>query len=542
MDPTSAQGPGNQQPPAQGGIAQSPPSQPASANSIQTSQPVQQAAQPTQPPQQFTQATVVQPTPQTQVPQEPEDKPKKSKVKIIGILLVVLFLMFFVTTAVLGYAVAYEKVKLRNYPEIQATVAGYVQSLPFMPKTAKFLIIRSIIAHQNVTKHSFDISLALDSSSLNDVLGINKFDTEAKGSIDYSNPENIIFSLNASLTKEFNIELKSNDPILYFKVNKFPSFIFSLIGINDEMVKPYLERWIAYDTTPLDTQARKELNDKEVEPLSKELLVDINEKYLDDYIIDKMQISKITEDGVKYYKISLEADKELIDYFGKKLEEESKGEGPFDANESFELSEMIKELSWEIYIARDTYYTHKLKVTSVLEFDEGFYGGALLGTSADLVQNSQANFALVIKLDEFGKEVIVETPSEYTTYEDLLTEIGTVASRVYTGGLSELSGSADAQRVSDLMILQTVLELYMIECTKYPNSIQDLTDEETEDVCGVDGNLYLEDLPKDPDGSNYYYKVAEGGNNFDLCAKLDVPKPELDTCPNSDFNYHLTAP
>jgi hypothetical protein len=338
MDPTSAQGPGSQQPPAHGGAPQSPQNQVASpTNPVQTPQPPQpqQAVQPAQPQQQFTQATVVQPAPQPDASEALEDKPKKSKVKIFGILLVFLFLLFFIASAVLGYAIAYEKVKLENYPEVQATVASYVQSLPFMPKTAKYLLIRSIVAHRNVTKHSFDVSLALDSASLTDVLGINKFDTEAKGAIDYSNPENVIFTLNASLTKEFNIEAKSKDPILYFKINKFPSFIFSLIGINDEMAKPYLDRWIAYDTTPLDTQARKELTDKEVEPLSQEFLIEINEKYLDDYILDQMKITESEEEGANYYKISLDADKDLIDYFGKRLEEESTSDTLTQTSETY---------------------------------------------------------------------------------------------------------------------------------------------------------------------------------------------------------------
>lgn len=544
MDPTSAQGPGNQQSPANGGIPQSPANQVASPiNPTQTpqpsqpQQPSQPVQQPVQPQQQFTQATVVQPTPQPNASEVLEDKPKKSKVKIFGILIVFLFLLFFLASAVLGYAIAYEKVKLENYPEVQAKVAGYVQSLPFMPKTAKYLLVRSIIAHQNVTKHNFDVSLALDSSSLSDVLGINKFDTEAKGAIDYSDPQNVVFTLNASFTKEFNIEAKSKDPILYFKINKFPSFIFSLIGINDEMVKPYLERWIAYDTTPLDTQARKELTDKEVEPLSQEFLVEINEKYLDDYILDQMEITETEEDGVDYYKISLNADKELIDYFGKRLEEESTSDVLTQTSESYELSDMIKELSWEIYIAKDTYYTHKLKVTSTLEFDEGFYGSAFLGNSADLAQNSQANFALVIQFDDFGKEVLVEKPENYIAFEEFLS----LSSDIFTANVPGLTLSTDAQRITDVEIVRDFLGHYSIICGKYPENLEGLVTPYPQGECeSLVGTNY--EIPKDPSGSDYYYKVTEGGDGYDLCARLDSPIPEKDTCPDKDYNYHLTAP
>lgn len=545
MDPTSAQGPGNQQPPTQGEVPLSTPTQtPTPTGPLQPKHPpqqqnpVQQANPPiqsTQPQQEYAQATVVQASPQPNASEVLEEKPKRNKVKIFGFLIVFLFLFFFTATAVLGYAVAYEKIKLKNYPEVQATVAGYVQSLPFMPKTAKFLLIRSIIAHQDVTKHSFDISLALDSSSLSDVLGINKFDTEAKGAIDYSDTNSVIFSLDASLTKEFNIELRKNDPVLYFRVNKFPSFIFSLIGMSDDLVEPYLKRWVAYDTTPLDTQARKELDTKETEPLSQEFLVEINEKYLDDYILDQMEISQVEEDGIKYYVIALDADKELIDYLGQKLEEESRSSDLSSGGESYDLSEMIKELSWEIYIAKNTYYTHRLKIASTLEFDEGFYGSALLGNSADIAQNSQANFALVVKFDNFGEVVLVETPSEYITYEELIQELAVVTRQSIIENALETSES-DTKRLTDMVTLQNVLNLYRDECSEFPETLQELSTPSCE---GYQEPL-LRETPRDPDGSDYYYKVHEDGEGFDLCANLDTLRPENATCPDRNYNYHLT--
>lgn len=521
MDPTSTQDRESQRPQPQ---PQTP--QPVQEQVVQ--QPTQQVVRPT---------TIQQPT-QPDASGVLEEKPKRSKVKLFGFLLIIFFLIIFVASGALAYAVAYEKIKLTKYPEVQTTVANYVISLPFMPKTAKFLLLRSILTHQNATKQSFDVSLALDSSSLADILGINRFDTEAKGAIDYSNPENTIFQLEASLTKDFNIELRKKDPILYFKINKLPVALLSIIGFDAELAEPILEQWVAYDTTPPDTQARRELQDKEIEPLSKEFVEEINKRYFDDYILSKMQISQITENGVDYYKLSLNSDSDLIDYIGNKIEEDSKSNGAYTGlNEQYKLSDMIKKVSWEIYIAKNTYYTHKLKVTSTLEFDQGFYGSALLGTSTDLTENSQANFALIIKFDDFGKEVIVDTPQNPITYEEFLSNYLDIVS-------SDLSGtmySDDARRIADMENLKEFLDTYNIVCEGYPDNIEAIVTPYPEGECKSFRGTNFE-IPKDPDGSDYHYKAAVGGTTYDLCAKLDTPISEKDTCPDENYNYHLTAP
>jgi hypothetical protein len=198
---------------------------------------------------------------------------------------------------------------------------------------------------------------------------------------------------------------------------------------------------------------------------------------------------------------------------------------------------MIKELSWEIYIAKDTYYTHKLKVTSTLEFDEGFYGSAFLGNSADLAQNSQANFALVIQFDDFGKEVLVEKPENYITFEEFLS----LSSDIFTANVPGLTLSSDAQRITDVEIIRDFLGQHSIICGKYPVDLEGLVTPYPQGECEslVDTNY---EIPKDPSGSEYYYKVTEGGVDYDLCAKLDFPIPEKDTCPDKNYNYHLTAP
>src|SRR4030042_5467032 len=73
-----------------------------------------------------------------QTPGESQSPPK------FKFLLTLLLMFFFVlvTSGVLGgtYMVAYEKIKLTKYPEIQKKLASIVMSITFMPKTPRFII------------------------------------------------------------------------------------------------------------------------------------------------------------------------------------------------------------------------------------------------------------------------------------------------------------------------------------------------------------------------------------------------------------------
>ena len=76
----------------------------------------------------------------------------KRKPKLLKILFVFIFLFLFVSFSAATYAIAYEKIKIEKFPTVQKKIAHLVQSLPLLPKTPKFLLEKSAIAHQKVKK------------------------------------------------------------------------------------------------------------------------------------------------------------------------------------------------------------------------------------------------------------------------------------------------------------------------------------------------------------------------------------------------------
>jgi len=463
----------------------------------------------------------------------------KLKLLIILILVAVLFVILSVT-----WAVAYEKVKLEKYPDIQKRVSHIIQSLPLLPKTPKFLIEKSIQAQKQVGKLSYNISAAYDSPGLMNTLGVGytKLDIEAKGAVDYSNPSSPIVDLNASLTKDFNFEVKLKDKILYFRINKVPTFLLSLAGVSPEQLQPILNVWVSYDTSTLETAARKQIDaEMEAEQVTTEILEDFYEKYIDEEVLSKMKVTSTELDGHKVYKVRLDADAELIDHIGKMIEEEvasrydAGSQGSYSVQE-YKLSDSVKKLVLEVFVDKRQYYIRGFNILADFEADEvtsgypdsaGAFSMGLLPTG-----EQKASFSFSAKFSDFDKDVSLDLPTDFITFDEFSALMSQITGEFY--GSTE--SAKDAVRMSDLAQLQIALELFYAECGTYPSKLSSSSSLS----CTSIAPSYVVEIPKDPDGSDYYYKSK--GTTYDLCAKLHNEQTAEGTCPDSNYNYHLANP
>jgi hypothetical protein len=481
-----------------------------------------------------------------------DNSQKGSRKPLLFILLILFFILTLSGLGGLTYAVAYEKIKLEKYPDAQKRVSYFVMNLPFMPKSPKYLLAKTAMVHQDVTRQSFDISMAVDSADLSSSLGLSNLDIQAKGALDYSNPKNIFGNLEISFTKEFNMELIKKDEMLYFRLNKLPSLLFAFLGIGTVNFEPIMNKWVAYDTTPLETEARKSItSDREMDPLSEEFIDKNFEKYIDETILSKIKLSSDTEEGYAVHKLTLDADSELIDYLGKKLEETSRQKGNYVydqgiAAEPAKFSDFIKRLKWEIYIDKETYYTRKVIFAIDLEYDSSDGLGAFsMGSMINpLASNNKAKIVLAAKFDKFGEEVVVEEPIESINFEEFTRLLSDTFSELYGGVFdsyeSQVGQAADARIKTDLMQIEFALEYYKADCGKYPNELNDLANFPVSDGCSGEESYHRE-IPKSPDGSNYFYKASDDRNSFDLCANLENPTTITNTCPDETYNYHISS-
>lgn len=117
----------------------------------------------------------------------------------------------------------------------------------------------------------------------------------------------------------------------------------------------------------------------------------------------------------------------------------------------------------------------------------------------------------------------------------VLSLIGLVAYTAF------LKNARDSKRQSDLKFIQSALENYHADKLSYPESLSTLT--------SVDGKVYLNQIPNDPNGSQYSYtKTGCGTGNpppdYCLGANMEnTPPPTSDSnCSLQGSNYCVTRP
>lgn len=483
------------------------------------------------------------------------------------LLLVIFVLLFLLTVSASGVAaaIAYEKIKINN-PELKQGISRFVMSLPFTPKTPRFILESAALAHAKVSKHSFDISLAAKTDDISSSFGLNKLDVKAKGNVDYTDPQNLKVTANASVTKDFNADLRKNDQIVYLKINKFPDYLFTYMNLDKEKISKVFENWIAFDTSSLDTQAREELEKKnDSKSFTEEYVANLADDLLDDKLLPALEVSDESVDDHDSYKIHLAADDKIVDnLFFKirdRLEENTRKNELRVSEDEQKPSDYIKNLVMDIWVDKSDYYVRKVSIT--LDYNPNSQSKAIPSRVLGLAQTpveqltqtpfypgigglAKTQFAIVVKFDKFGESFTVETPKESLTPDEFYQQV------METSGFGESIGSLqdearDTVRLSDLTTLNQVINV----------SVQKASQAGAQTLCAkgiavpckgssvpsssankaVNGrgwvkvdissisSVFPATLPTDPvNDSQYHYFYCSNGVNWELNAVLESEK------------------
>lgn len=468
--------------------------------------------------------------------------PKKrfTFLKIIFFILVGI-LSFLILSGGAVYAIAYEKIDINN-PKLQKQISQVVMNLPFAPKTPRFLLESTILAHKKLSSHSFDISIATKSNDVSALLGLNQIDAQIKGDIDYSDPKNIKLGLNADITKDFSLELKKKDPTIYLKVNKIPALILSFLGIEEEKLKPIFENWIAFDTKPLDTEARRQL-DQEVEPnLTEQYIVETVDGLLDEKLLKEVKVTKETIDGFSSYKLDLNTNQQTIDYLFARLQSGSRRDkGRVLLEGTTKPSDTIKELVAQVWVDEQKFYIRKILTSFKLSYDkspvDSYLPTQVLGISKNVLgetesKKTDASFVSVIKFSDFGKKIEVHLPDKSMKVEEFYKLLASVVQKKYASASALLKGddstSRDVSRLSDLATIQQAINV----AAQVSEDYEQIFCSKTGDICNGDSRGANS---KNSDGSGWI-KV-----NLQKQKAVSVPDLPLDPVNNSIHHYSYCA-
>lgn len=414
-------------------------------------------------------------------------KAPRSHVKIIITAVMAVILFFLIGGGGLVYGIAYEKIKLNN-PGLERPIAHFVQSLPFTPKTPKFLIEKAALAHQKVTKFAFDLSLAVDSDSLKSFTGNTHVDFQVKGAADYTNQTNIKSTGTLALGTDLNIEVRQVGTKAYVKINQLPATLLSSLKI-----KSVSDNWVALESTILPTAARQEMQKTESEKEATSLA----QLVYDDNLINKLILTQETLDGQKVYRLKLNLTAEVLDYLDRKLQQ---GNGAIAQYKKSKTSDFLQDAVVNVWIDPQTYYVRKASLGFKF-LPEGLglsnQTTQVLGINtftAGTPQLTPVTVAAVLKLSDYGKDFAVVIPEKVITMQEFVAAFA----------------SPDQQRQSDLANLQNAV----IKCADgkklYVVKLDDLI------TCKAIDKVPVDPVTKLP----YEYRACTMRNCYQLRAKL----------------------
>lgn len=181
-----------------------------------------------------------------------------NKRKLAVVIISLLFALFVFTSATFAM-IAYGKLPLGN-TKFRIFAADTIMSLPFMPKSPEFVMRRSIRKSINIRKFAFDSSIAVDNAGSMVGLGSNNFDISVKGALDIVDNKNPQGFGKLLLARDLDLDLRVKDKKAYIKLNKFPQTILTMLstfGLPQSIMDEVINKWFYFDSTPLDTEARK---------------------------------------------------------------------------------------------------------------------------------------------------------------------------------------------------------------------------------------------------------------------------------------------
>ncbi len=396
-------------------------------------------------------------TQQTPIPEiAPVPMPKKGVSKV-GVLIGVLILFLLVGgSGVAASMIAYDKITVGN-AKVQMAIRDAVMSIPFLPKTATYVIEKSAIATTEVKTMSLDASVALTSPSLLTISGSNNMDASLKGTVDRTDVNNVKSSLSLEVGSLFAADLKSADKKIYAKVNTFPSkLISSFIQIPEETWTNAFSKWIVWDSNSLDTEARKlseEANAKAAQSPAEAATQFLNNKML----MSKIALTTDTLDGNIVYKLHPTVDAEFVNAY---VAEFGTDDDKVKAQSSSWL-DSLKDFNFDVYVDKSTYIVRKV----TLSF--GSKGnGSLLTPALSMVPgiaSTDFQVAAVMKLSDFGKSDPVEIPTDSKSWQDVFSELtsamGSVTEHLVTEP-RQIEQARDTQRRADLLNITSAIYQY----------------------------------------------------------------------------------
>jgi len=351
----------------------------------------------------------------------PPPPPPKKKLKLLLPILLSLIILLLSASGVLAYLVVSDNIDIKN-EKLENLVNSFVYKIPFVPKSPEYILNKSALAHQKLSRNSFDISLALSSNDFVQQLGSSDFEFQLKGYADFENLDKPRLSVNVDLTNQLSLEVRKVDETIYLKINKIPLFLSTYLGVDSSHLNSVMENWISYDSTPLNSEAKKNLPTPTSSALS-ESTNELIKNMLNEKVLPLITVSTETLDSVPTYRLSFVPTSEQLDEIIESLDSiyySSQNPSTYKKLPEVKYSDMVKNFSVTIWINQKDYYINKSIITmNLLNTNTQSSYSPTPFTS----QLSEAALAFVVKFSDYGLVKDIEIPSKSLTAEEYINMV-----------------------------------------------------------------------------------------------------------------------
>ncbi len=440
-----------------------------------------------------------------------------NKRKLAVVIISLLFALFVFTSATFAM-IAYGKLPLGN-TKFRIFAADTIMSLPFMPKSPEFVMRRSIRKSINIRKFAFDSSIAVDNAGSMVGLGSNNFDISVKGALDIVDNKNPQGFGKLMLARDLDLDLRVKDKKAYIKLNKFPQTILTMLstfGLPQSIMDEVINKWFYFDSTPLDTEARK--NQTMQKDDTDEKLKKVNDALIeaatDGTIKLKNTLSSDKLENDSVYKVTTIIDAKAItstqQVISRALDEKEK---PLDKAKIEKMEKSFSDTFSDIevvsFIDKATYYLRKIAISFKIKEQSSSRSG--LGSSIDMFAgplalgslDKEMPVSIVVVYSKIGEPVNVEIPKSSISFDELqrriMEKLQTATPSGFIGG--SLQKASNSKRRSDVNALLRAVNMYEAEYSSMNNMLSDepqMISKQGVDLCSVLVPKYIASMPVDP--------------------------------------------
>lgn len=340
---------------------------------------------------------------------------KRHSSKPILILILGLIIFLLISGTASAYLVSNDKLPL--------PITKALYSLPFIPKSPKHILGLSAKSHQEVTKNSFNLSVAISSSdpSFAEVLGTGNLDLYLTGYSNHSDLKNPEASFTLGANKDLSMDVRTKNKLIYLKINKVPVFAtagLAIFGIKPDSLEPLLkDNWILIDSTTLDTPARIAMDsaqDSSVSPTPTQEQKELEKFFMDlleQDVYPNLVMSKTSLKDLPVYKLVFEPTPELVDKISKKISDYADKKSSSIGKEE-KASDSVKNLKFAFYIDQKSYLIHQMDTSMTITAKDS---GNLTTSNVDI--------ATVLQLSDFGRDLQIEIPEKAIPVEEFMTQV-----------------------------------------------------------------------------------------------------------------------